>query len=71
MRAAEQSTVAVFDWVLTDGTVVGLGTETEFNHWAAEGVLIDARLGRVIGQEPASLDAQRRAIWAAEATLKG
>lgn len=57
--------VPVYEWF--DGDVeIGLGTELEFNHWRAEGVLGEtARLGDVLGQEPASEDEKRMALWAA------
>lgn len=59
-------TNAVHEWTLADGTATGLGTEAEFNHWKSEGVLSEeTSLGRVLGYEPASLDAERAARWAA------
>ncbi len=57
--------VNVYEWQLSDGTVTGLGTQVEFEHWQSEGVIeANAKLGAVLCQEPASEDERRKAAWA-------
>jgi hypothetical protein len=67
MTTPEQ-TVEVYEWLSADGVSLGFGTAAEFAHWQNDGIFeADDRLGEVIGREPASEDARRAAIWAAEA----
>ena len=56
--------VSVFRWLDAAGKLIGCGTQLEFDHWQAQGIVpADATLGEKIGDEPASLDAQRKAQW--------
>jgi len=58
--------VPVYNFLLTDGTLTGCGTAAEFAHWNEMGIFGEgARLGDVIGQEPAANDDARRIQWAA------
>lgn len=57
----------VHEWLAADGTVIGLGTAFELDHWKAEGVSRpDERLGKIICHEPAGEDERRKAAWNAE-----
>lgn len=57
-------TVTVYEWLFADGTSFGCGTALELDYWQREGVVDpEARLGRVLGQEPASEDERRKTMW--------
>lgn len=56
--------VTVHEFVFADGKSFGCGTACELAYWQHEGIIDpDARLGKVIGREPASEDARRKALW--------
>jgi len=56
--------VAIHDWQFADGTSFGCGTACELAYWQAEGIVDpEAKLGRVIGDEPQSEDERRKALW--------
>jgi hypothetical protein len=58
------ATVEVHEWLFADGTSLGCGTPCELAYWQQEGIVDpEARLGRVIGLEPASEDDRRKALW--------
>lgn len=58
------ATINVYDFIFADGTSFGCGTACELAFWQREGIIDpDARLGRVIGHEPASEDERRKALW--------
>lgn len=58
------ATVSVYDFVFADGSSFGCGTELELRYWQREGIIDpDARLGELIGQEPASEDDRRKSCW--------
>lgn len=60
------TTNPVHEFLDADGETVGCGTKLEFDHWTAEGVMVDCSLGAVISHEPAEMDEQRKASWAKE-----
>ena len=55
--------VNVYEFLDASGATVGCGTQVEFDYWTGEGVFVGYRLGAVITQEPAAMDAQRRVAW--------
>lgn len=56
--------VNVYEFQSSDGTVFGVGTELELTYWKSEGVFeADAKLGKVVCQEPVSEDERRKAAW--------
>lgn len=56
--------VPVYEWVFSDGKPFGCGTKCELAYWQREGIVDpDARLGMVLGHEPASEDERRKAMW--------
>lgn len=56
--------VAIHEWLFADGKSFGCGTPLEFEYWQREGVVDpEARLGGIIGYEPASEDARRKVCW--------
>ena len=58
--------VPVYEWLLADDTVLGCGTQAEFEHWQREGVNpADAKLGNIICHEDPIEDERRIAAWAA------
>lgn len=60
--------VNVYEWLLADGTEIGLGTEVELRHWQSESIIAaDVKLGKVLCQEPASEDEKRKLAWSREA----
>jgi hypothetical protein len=59
------ASIPVYDW-LHEGRSLGCGSEREFRHWQAEGVVPeDATLGAILCHEPASEDERRELAWAA------
>ena len=63
--AAMVLTVPVYEWLLADGTVIGCGTRSEFDFWNAEGIANGDRMGKIIGHEPAAVEAMFDALCAA------
>ena len=58
------TTVPVYDFVYADGTAFGCGTALELRYWQQEGIIDpEARIGNLIGHEPASEDERRKTCW--------
>lgn len=58
------ATVPVYEFVFADGTSFGCGTALELRYWQQEGIIDpEARLGKLIGHEPASEDERRKSCW--------
>lgn len=56
--------VNVHEFLFADGTSFGCGTALELAYWQREGIVDpEAKLGKVIGTEPASEDERRKTLW--------
>ena len=63
-KTLKSDTVEIHEWLFADGASFGCGTPLELAYWQREGIVDpEARLGPVIGHEPASEDARRKALW--------
>lgn len=56
--------VNVHEFLFADGTSFGCGTALELAYWQREGIVDpEAKLGKVIGTEPAIEDERRKTLW--------
>lgn len=57
-------TIPVYEFVFANGDAFGCGTALELHYWQSEGIIDpDARIGRLLGYEPASEDERRKSCW--------
>lgn len=59
--------VPVYNFHDTSGMLCGCGTQTELDHWSAQGVMDGYTVGKVIAYESPETDRRRKAAWALEA----
>lgn len=56
--------VEVYEFQFADGECFGCGTALELAYWQREGIVDpEAKLGKVVGNEPASEDERRKTLW--------